>query len=127
MSAPLSIDQSKGIWSQLNQEMKLLFNDDLYREWFKPLICVGEKSDALILETPTEFSAIWIEENYLEILTRKAEEIAGRSVALEIRVSGNANQNSAQHSVPQSTSVNRTRSIMTSVDRGPVTNHTRVR
>lgn len=127
MSAPLSIDQSKGIWSQLNQEMKLLFNDDLYREWFKPLACVEEKSDALILETPTEFSAIWIEENYLEILTRKAEEIAGRAVALEIRVSGNSNQPTGQFTAPQNTPVNRTRSIMTSVDRGPATNNSRVR
>lgn len=115
MSAPTTVSQREDVWFQLNQEIQLLFNEDLYREWFKPLICLEEKIDSLILETPTDFSAIWIEENYLEILTRKAQDIAGRPVIIELRVANNkttlGRPNTPSHTV------NRTRSIITAGDR----------
>ena len=116
MSAPETINNNSQLWSQLSQELRLLFNEDLYDEWFRPLTCLDDRNDTILLQAPTEFSAIWIEENYLEILTRKAQDIAGRPIVVELKATGTRN-------VPTSSSetykgdINRTRSIITAANR----------
>jgi chromosomal replication initiator protein len=125
MSTPTTVSKRSEIWFQLNQEIKLLFNEDLFSEWFKPLVCIEEKTDSLIVETPTDFSAIWIEENYLEILTRKAQDIAGRPMSIEIKVAGNTSAAVLRDDQPRE--INRNRSIITAGERLSGINRTRSR
>jgi len=115
MSTPDTVNDNSQLWSQLTQELRVLFNEDLYDEWFRPLTCVEDKNDTITLQTPTEFSAIWIEENYLEILTRKAQDISGRPVVVELKAAGN--RNVVPVNTPATRDVIRPRSIITAADR----------
>jgi len=115
MSIPDTANEKSLLWAQLSQELRVLFNEDLYDEWFRPLTCTEDKNDNLVIETPTEFSAIWIEENYLEILTRKAQDISGRPIVIELKAAGN--RLTAAPQMLQSREINRTRSIITGAER----------
>jgi chromosomal replication initiator protein len=116
MSAPTSVVKRDALWPQLTREIRLLFNDDLYSEWFMPLVCLEERSDCLVLETPTEFSAIWIEENYLKIVVQKACELAGSPVEIELRSAGHA-QNPVNRIESSMANGAMKRSILTASDR----------
>lgn len=72
------------LWENVNQELKNLFPADLYEMWFQDLICVSESSDRIVLSTGSEFNAIWIENNYLDIITQQATGFAGSSVQVTI-------------------------------------------
>ncbi len=113
MTATDSLDLNINLWSNLSREIKSLFNEDLYQEWFQPLRCIEEKSDMLILETPNDFSAIWIEENYLDIILRKAQDIAGKPVTIELKAAGQSHRSETTEPMQ----ANRTRSIIGGGDR----------
>ena len=55
------------LWSDLDREIRHLFSEDIYREWFQPLVCTDATGESLTLRTPTEFSSLWISQNYLDI------------------------------------------------------------
>ena len=73
------------LWSDLDREIRHLFSEDIYREWFQPLVCTDATGDSLTLRTPTEFSSLWISQNYLDILHTKAAQIAGCPVSISLQ------------------------------------------
>lgn len=115
MSTPNTVNESSKLWSQLCEELRVLFNRDLFEEWFAPLTCLEETQDTLILETQTDFSAIWIEENYLEILTRKAQELSGRTMTVELKAAVQDNESLSAAAPVQA--ARRSQSILTAADR----------
>ncbi|MBN2233670.1 MAG: hypothetical protein JW706_00860, partial [Opitutales bacterium] len=72
------------LWSDLSHEIRHLFSEDIYREWFQPLVCTDATENTLTLRTPTEFSALWISQNYLDILNTKAAQITGCPVSISL-------------------------------------------
>ena len=79
------------------------------------LPALKKKNDTIVLQTPTEFSAIWIEENYLEIITRKAADISGKPVVVELKSAGS--RNITPTSSPSPRDISRPRSIITAGER----------
>ena len=77
----------QGLWSLLKSECKKLFPRDIFDTWFEPLICLEETEESLVLAAPSEFSAIWMQEHYLELISQKAQLAQGRpiKVVLEVR------------------------------------------
>jgi chromosomal replication initiator protein len=53
--------------------------------WFEGLSCATEEEGGLVLEAPSEFNAIWVQSNYLDIISRQAESFAGTKVEVSIR------------------------------------------
>ena len=74
------------LWESVNQELKNLFPDDLYDMWFDGLTCAKESDSKMVLTAPNEFNAIWIENNYLDIIAQQARSFAGTAVAVSIEV-----------------------------------------
>ena len=68
------------LWESVNQELKSLFPKDLYDMWFEGLICTEESDAKIVLSAPNEFNAIWIENNYLDIISQQARGFAGTAV-----------------------------------------------
>lgn len=75
------------LWENVNQELKNLFPADLYEMWFQDLVCTAESEDKIVLTTGNEFNAIWIENNYLDIISQQASGFSGSTVKVVIEVS----------------------------------------
>ena len=91
------------LWESVNQELKNLFPADLYDMWFEGLTCTEESDAKIVLLAPNEFNAIWIENNYLDIISQQARSYAGTAVAVTVEVAeedvADAAAESADHSV----------------------------
>ena len=74
------------LWESVNQELKNLFPQDLYEMWFVGLVCAQESDAKIVLTAPNEFNAIWIENNYLDIISQQARSFAGTAVTVVIEV-----------------------------------------
>ncbi len=54
--------------------------------WFEELRCTQDSDAKLVLTAPNEFNAIWIENNYLDIISQQARSFAGTAVTVVIEV-----------------------------------------
>lgn len=72
------------IWPLVLEELRSAFSADIFNTWFKNLVPHWNGEDQLTLSTGNEFSAIWLEENYLELLTDRVSQRAGCMVDLAI-------------------------------------------
>jgi chromosomal replication initiator protein len=74
------------LWQDVSIELKKLFPGELYDMWFDGLACVHESDKNLVLSAPNEFNAIWIENNYLDIITQHARMVSGRLISVKVEV-----------------------------------------
>jgi len=74
------------LWETVKSEFQSLFPHDVYRTWFESLECLREDEEALTLGVPSDFAAIWIQDNYQDLITRHVSEQAGREVAVRLEV-----------------------------------------
>lgn len=72
------------LWPTLKTELKDIFTPEIYEMWIDSLDCVQETSEELILGTQNDFAVIWITDNYLDLITRRASEIAGHSLSVRM-------------------------------------------
>ena len=100
------------LWESVNQELKNLFPADLYDMWFEGLTCVKESDAKIVLSAPNEFNAIWIENNYLDIISQQARSYAGTAVAVTIEVAEEDDTTEAP-AVSTDSSVNRLKQMDT--------------
>jgi chromosomal replication initiator protein len=84
--SPISNIQT--LWQSLREEIESLFPRDVYEAWFQPLTQLSdpESVDVLVLGAPNDFSAIWLEDNYVDLLAERASRIADRPVTIRIEV-----------------------------------------
>lgn len=80
------ISLTHSLWENIVLELKQLFPEDLFAMWFEDLACVTETSSSLVLSAPNEFNAIWIENNYLDIISQQARGFTGTAVDVTIEV-----------------------------------------
>jgi len=81
-----STQTAASLWQSTNQELKNLFPADVYEMWFSELVCTVESDSKLVLTANSEFNAIWIENNFLDIITQQARSYAGTAVEVSIEV-----------------------------------------
>ncbi|MEO0511073.1 MAG: chromosomal replication initiator protein DnaA [Verrucomicrobiota bacterium] len=74
------------LWESTNQQLKSLFPADIYDMWFSDLVCSHESDSKIVLEAASEFNAIWIENNFLDVIIQQARGFAGSSVEVSIEV-----------------------------------------
>jgi len=77
-----------------------MFPADLFRMWFADLDCVEADDSTLVLSAPTDFTAMWIENNYLDLIARQAEGLAGGPVSVRVR-SGAETEASSRAEAPR--------------------------
>ncbi len=73
-------------WEKVVSELKNLLSEDVYHTWFKELNPLSETENSLILEATNEFAAIWIEDNYLNLIRRVVEEVTGKPILVTVTV-----------------------------------------
>lgn len=52
--------------------------------WFSDLVCTLETDSKIALEASSEFNAIWIENNFLDIIVQQARSFAGTAIEVSI-------------------------------------------
>jgi len=80
------LSSTLSLWENVNQELQNLFPADLYEMWFRDLVCKEETANKIVLTAASEFNAIWIENNYLDIIIQQARSFSGTSVQVKIVV-----------------------------------------
>ena len=74
------------LWQNTKKELKNLFPEDVYEMWFSELVCTLESDSKLVLTTHSEFNAIWIENNFLDVISQQARSLAGTAIEVSIEV-----------------------------------------
>jgi chromosomal replication initiator protein len=76
-------------------DFKSLFPEDVFQMWFEPLVCLETAEDAMTLGVPNDFAAIWIHDNYLDLITQRLRLTAGRMVTVTLKTEAKARNGSA--------------------------------
>jgi chromosomal replication initiator protein len=53
--------------------------------WFEPVVCLETTEDSITLGVPNDFAAIWIHDNYLDLISQRLRLTAGRSVSVNLQ------------------------------------------
>ena len=77
------------LWETVKCDLKGLFPDDVFQMWFEPLRCLETTEDSVTLAVPNDFAAIWIHDNYLDLITQRMRMTAGRMVQVNLRKADN--------------------------------------
>jgi len=81
---PLSPLQTS-LWETVKCDLKGLFPDDVFQMWFEPMRCLETTDDAVTLGVQNDFAAIWIHDNYLDLISQRLRLAAGRLVQVHLR------------------------------------------
>ncbi|MSU48642.1 MAG: chromosomal replication initiator protein DnaA [Opitutus sp.] len=73
------------LWETVKCDFKSLFPEDVFQMWFAPVVCLETTDDSMTLGVPNEFAAIWIHDNYLDLITQRLRLTAGRMVSVTLR------------------------------------------
>ena len=73
------------LWETVKCDFKSLFPEDVFQMWFEPVVCLEATEDAMTLGVPNDFAAIWIHDNYLDLITQRLRLTAGRMVNVTLR------------------------------------------
>jgi chromosomal replication initiator protein len=81
---PHSVLQTS-LWETVKCDLKGLFPEDVFSMWFEPISCLETTEDAITLGVPNDFAAIWIHDNYLDLISQRLRLAAGRMVSVNLR------------------------------------------
>src|SRR6185503_1481253 len=80
-----SLSLTPSLWETVKCDFKSLFPEDVFQMWFEPMVCLETATDAITLGVPNDFAAIWIHDNYLDLITQRLRLTAGRLVNVTLR------------------------------------------
>lgn len=75
------------LWETVKCDLKGLFPDDVFQMWFEPMTCLESTEDSIVLGVPNDFAAIWIHDNYLDLLSQRLRLASGRLLHVSLRKS----------------------------------------
>jgi chromosomal replication initiator protein len=73
------------LWETVKCDLKGLFPEDVFSMWFEPIRCVETTEDSLVLGVQNDFAAIWIHDNYLDLISQRLRLTAGRMVHVSLK------------------------------------------
>ena len=71
-------------WNSLREQLLEVIPADTFRVWFDNMRVGRLDEDGCELITPNEFSAIWIRDNYLDVIRQEADRLVGRTFTVEL-------------------------------------------
>lgn len=74
------------LWSNVQEHLQGLLKPDIYQLWFEPARAVSLDGDRLTLEVRDDFCAMWLTDNYLDLLRSVASRAAVRPIQIELVV-----------------------------------------
>ena len=81
-----SLTLPSSLWETVKCDFKGLFPEDVFQMWFEPIVCLETTEDSMTLGVPNDFAAIWIHDNYLDLITQRLRLTAGRLINVSLKV-----------------------------------------
>jgi len=81
-----SLTLPPSLWETVKCDFKGLFPEDVFQMWFEPMVCLETTEDSITLGVPNDFAAIWIHDNYLDLITQRLRLNAGRLINVALKV-----------------------------------------
>jgi chromosomal replication initiator protein len=81
-----SLTLPSSLWETVKCDFKGLFPEDVFQMWFEPIVCLETADDGMTLGVPNDFAAIWIHDNYLDLITQRLRLTAGRLINVSLKV-----------------------------------------
>lgn len=81
---PPEITSPEMFWSSLREQLLEVIPADTFRVWFDNMRVGHLDEDGCELITPNEFSAIWIRDNYLDVIKQEADRLVGHPFTVEL-------------------------------------------
>ncbi|NBD38732.1 MAG: chromosomal replication initiator protein DnaA [Verrucomicrobia bacterium] len=72
------------LWPALLEDFRGSLSREVFDNWFSPIQANAEETGILELRTSNEFSRIWLEDNYLDLIREKATATAGEEIMVRI-------------------------------------------
>ena len=90
-----TLSLTPSLWETVKCDFKSLFPEDVFQMWFEPVVCLETSVDSLTLGVPNDFAAIWIHDNYLDLISQRLRLTAGRMVNVTLRKTESASRSPA--------------------------------
>ena len=74
------------LWAECQQILRDNLSQSAYQTWFAPVLALQYENDVLVLQVKSQFIVDYIEDNYLDLLSRVLRRVFGPQVQLEYRV-----------------------------------------
>ena len=75
--------KSISTWEKALESLKGSISQQTYQTWFVPIKLVDADENTVVLGAPNRFFKSWIEERYLEIISRAIEKVSGKKYSIE--------------------------------------------
>jgi chromosomal replication initiator protein len=82
---PVLASSSANLWDSAKSDLRGLFPEDVFKLWFDPVVCLESGPDHLVLGVPNDFAAIWINDNYMDLILQRLRLTAGHDVKVTLR------------------------------------------
>ncbi|HEY0947385.1 MAG TPA: chromosomal replication initiator protein DnaA [Opitutaceae bacterium] len=80
-----AVSSSPSLWESVKRDFKGLFPEDVFQLWFEPIVCLDSDEDVLTLGVPNDFAAIWINDNYLDLIVQRLRLTSGRAISVKLK------------------------------------------
>jgi chromosomal replication initiator protein len=77
---------SEEIWTQASDTLRSMVNPDLFNLWFDPIHLDSIEENSATLKVPNEFCAVWLKENYKELLQDVMSHITGDKLTVQFEI-----------------------------------------
>src|SRR5271169_2042957 len=74
------------IWNSAQEQLRSKLSKDTFSMWFAPLRACAMDGNHVMLETPNEFSEVWLKDNYLSLLQDAVAIAAGRQLQVKFKI-----------------------------------------
>lgn len=66
------------VWADASEILRGLLNSDLFNLWFRPIRPVSVDGEWLVLEVANDFSQLWLEDNYSDLIREVLQSATGK-------------------------------------------------
>jgi chromosomal replication initiator protein len=73
------------LWESAKTDLRDLFPEDVFKLWFEPVVCLAATEEQITLGVPNDFAAIWINDNYMDLIVQRLRLTAGRDIKVTLR------------------------------------------
>ena len=74
------------IWTQASDTLRSMVNPDLFNLWFDPIQLDSIEENSATLKVPNEFCAVWLKDNYKELLQDVLSHITGNKMTVQFEI-----------------------------------------
>jgi chromosomal replication initiator protein len=73
------------LWDSAKADLRGLFPEDVFKLWFDPIVCLEVSAEQIVLGVPNDFAAIWIHDNYMDLILQRLRLTAGHDLKVSLR------------------------------------------